>query len=312
MDYFSDRENGPRPRNVEAVPDNVRKGVFSFVETLIDSGAFGSTFPEKCFDGNCIIGTNRDAFFKAVDAEIPGFSMKNNQWSFDEEDWLKQELNFFDFLEFCFRHVEKPEEWEYHSFGRHSHLSFDAKAGKVEFREYINRVFSRNHLAFELNERGQVIRMGPPVLREELAGFIFRTGDAQLDTWLEECRTKHFKPDPVLRHEALERLWDCWERLKTLQNPDDKSKSIKEILEQGAPCEKFRNQLDTEARALTKIGNEFQIRHTEVGKTPVNDPDHVDYLFSRLFSLIFMLLKKRNGSGTRGKPTTTSDDDIPF
>ncbi len=49
--------------------------------------------------------------------------------------------------------------------------------------------------------------------------------------------------------------------------------------------------LEDEATRLTKVGNDFMIRHTEVGKIPVADSWQVDYLFQRMFSLVQLLLK---------------------
>ena len=37
------------------------------------------------------------------------------------------------------------------------------------------------------------------------------------------------------------------------------------------------------------------IRHTEVGKTPINSSAHVDYLFHRMFALIYLLLGNQIG-----------------
>jgi len=51
------------------------------------------------------------------------------------------------------------------------------------------------------------------------------------------------------------------------------------------------------SRRLTEIGNTFMIRHTEVGKTPVEDPDQIDYLFHRIFSSIRLLLKATGRGG---------------
>jgi hypothetical protein len=48
---------------------------------------------------------------------------------------------------------------------------------------------------------------------------------------------------------------------------------------------------------LTDIGNGFMIRHAEVGKTPIADDEHVDFLFHRLFAMVRLLLKKSNRGG---------------
>jgi hypothetical protein len=86
-------------------------------------------------------------------------------------------------------------------------------------------------------------------------------------------------------------LWDAWERLKTLDVPANKKNSIAMLLDNLASEPRLREELENEARALTAIGNDFQIRHTEVGKIAIQDDSHVDYLFHRLFSLIFLAIR---------------------
>jgi hypothetical protein len=136
----------------------------------------------------------------------------------------------------------------------------------------------------------------PTVLRETLSCAIFCTGDARLDTMLEDSRVKFLNTDPAVRRESLERLWDCWERLKSLENPDNKKLSVESLLSKAAHDVAFRDVLDTEAQALTKIGNSFHIRHTEVTQSAVTESAHIDYLFHRLFCMILLLLSKRNAS----------------
>lgn len=43
--------------------------------------------------------------------------------------------------------------------------------------------------------------------------------------------------------------------------------------------------------APTGVGNNFMIRHTEVGKVPVDISREIDYLFQRMFSLIQLILR---------------------
>ena len=138
-------------------------------------------------------------------------------------------------------------------------------------------------------------RLAPPILRESLATTYFRTGDTTLNRMLEEGRTKFLNPNPSVRREAVERLWDCWERLKSLENPDDKKQSVESLLSKSANDPAFRSVLEDEARKLTSIGNSFHIRHSEVKQSAVTDSAHIDYLFHRLFSLIQLLLSKRTG-----------------
>jgi hypothetical protein len=114
-----------------------------------------------------------------------------------------------------------------------------------------------------------------------------------LDDLLEDSRTKFLNHDFKIRRESLEKLWDAWERLKTLDNPANKKLSITSLLDKVSSERTFRATLETEASALTRIGNDFQIRHTEVGKPLIADGAHVDYLFQRMFAFVWLLLGKR-------------------
>ena len=118
-----------------------------------------------------------------------------------------------------------------------------------------------------------------------------------LDEMLEAARHKILNRSVDVRRESLEKLWDAWERLKTLEPGRDKSESAGRLLDKAAAEPTFRARLEEEARALTSIGNTFMIRHTETDKIPVADSAHIDYLFHRLFSMIRLLLKSSGRSG---------------
>jgi hypothetical protein len=169
-------------------------------------------------------------------------------------------------------------------------LEFDREAGQESYRSQINRIFARNGLAYELRSNGAVERLAPPVLHETLRSATFRTGDTRLDDLLESARSKFLSHDPNTRRESLEKLWDAWERLKTVSVPSNKKLSITTLLDSVAAEPAFRDALETEARELTRIGNEFQIRHTEVGKPAIQEADHIDYLFHRLFAVIWLAI----------------------
>ena len=53
-DYFSDRENGPRARTEQVISPEVWAGLVATVQALVNSGAFGLCFPERCPDGQAI------------------------------------------------------------------------------------------------------------------------------------------------------------------------------------------------------------------------------------------------------------------
>ena len=302
-DYFSDRENGPRARTEQVISPVVWAGLVATVQALINSGAFGLRFPERCPDGQAVCGCDTDALAASVIAEMPGLAWPLETMCLVEDGFLSQREPFapdtlliLDFIEFIYASVAKPIPGKHHDFFSHHHLTFDQQSGQEEFRATVNRIFSRNGVAFEMLSTGRIVRVLPPVLGEDLKRTIFRTGDRTLDNMLEECRTKFSDRNPLLRREALERLWDGWERLKSLADPGDKKRSIKIILDATAAEPSLRARLEGEATELNSIGNSHLIRHSEVNQVPVIDVDQVDYLFHRLFAMIQLILRKKGSA----------------
>jgi hypothetical protein len=216
MKYFSEREQGESPRSGEDLTGPTWTGLQSEIAKRINDGSFGATYPEICHDGGATVGADQLAFWNAMHARMP---------SLEERPWLYA-INepppvpvVMDIIEFCWQSVGKPLAIPggYHPFFKHHHLKFNIDAGRAEFRDAINDIFRRNGLVFELTAQGAIERLAPPVLQETLTSATFATGDALLDGMLEDARRKYMSPDEPVRREALEKLWDAFERIKTLE-----------------------------------------------------------------------------------------------
>ena len=284
--YFSDREYGAKPQTEQEFSQVAWGGIVALIVRLGGTGAFGADFPDPCQDGRGTVGTDPHTFRLAIGAEIPGLQPLFTL------DQVPPVPLIMDLIEFCHLHVAQPINQGYHDFYHHHHLSFKREEGQAAFRLEVNRILARNGLAYELREDGLAVRLGPPVLRESLIQVMFDTGDRELDQMLESARKRFFDPDPQIRRESLEKLWDAWERIKTLES-GDKKEAITRLLNIAAPQEHMREVLEKEAIELTRIGNAFRIRHSETNQVPVDLPTHVDYLFHRLFALIHLALTMR-------------------
>lgn len=298
MAYFSEREFGKSARDQHEINHTVWGGIVSVIESLINSGAFGITFAKQCPDGAGVIGTDENQLYLAAKSEIPEITWPLQLTTQDPEDFLSSDIPYtpdtnsiLDLIEFCHENIAEPIPDGFHSFFSHHHLKYDAETGKRKFRDRINRIFSRNGIVYELQGNGQIVRLAPMVLHEELTKSKFNTSDSTLNKMLEECRTKFLDPNISVRREALERLWDSWERIKSLENPSNKKDSINIILDKVSNEPNFRSIIEDDANSLTFVGNNFHIRHSEVGKTPISNDHHVDYLSHRLFSIIQLILK---------------------
>jgi hypothetical protein len=246
MSSFSERKQGEKPRDLEEIGEGAWGGIQALVMSRVEDGSFGATYPETCYDGKGPIGTDADAFAKALRAEVPAFV--HPPW-FGAPPDVPPPLDILDLVEFSWRVIGKPIKGGYHSYFDHHHLSFDIDAGRQEFREAVNRIFRRNGLVYVLQEDAQVERLAAPVLREVLTAAAFRTGDNELDSMLEKARREFFDPDIAIRREALEALWESWERLKTL-NGQDKETQLPAMLDKtaGASSPLFREALGKDAR----------------------------------------------------------------
>lgn len=289
--YFSERELGLPPRNIEKTDKIFWIGIVALISSRMSDASLAERFPLNCSDEPISIGSDESVIGSAFLSEFPSM-----QWPLHLND-MPDTLSVMDTIEFFYRYISKPIRKKYHSFFNHHHiLSFDQAAGQREYLTDINRLFRRNSLAYELLEDGRVVRLEPVVLRETLASATFRTEDQELNRLLELARDKFRDPNITVRREAVEKLWGSWERLKTLEPGIDKKKQIEALLTKAIPQLEFCKSVNQEAIELTKIGNAFAIRHTETNKIIIAESEYLDYLFHRLFALIQLLLR-RTGRG---------------
>lgn len=307
MDYFSDRELGKRSATLENISIPAWNGIVAIFEKFASNNYFSGDFPENCHDGQGISGFNRILFEDKIKAEIPDLDVPINRKNEAKTDYIsfdvetpktsEEERQFtyaiLDFLEFCNFHMKEPIQGTFHSFFNHYHLTFKSgESVKKSFVDEINRLFERNGIAYFIGEDGKVTRK-IPFQFSELLRREFYTQDERLNQLLKEACLHFFKPKFEDRIRSLERLWDAFERLKTYYSSNKKISASQLIELASNGNSKLEIYLQTEATdVLTKIGNEFQIRHFEVDKIEVKDEKHIDYLFYRMFSLIDLLLKE--------------------
>ena len=293
-DYFSDRQFGPNPRIEEKIGKVAWDGILSLIQIKIDDVSLAFGFPSHCPDGNAIEGTNRSAFSARVRAEIHDLAGENPYSWEPPPDSLPSTLAILDFIEFIARNIGEPTQVGWHDSFSHHHLKLDREAGLKKFAEDINRIFSRNGLAYELGESGAIERTVPVPMADLVKRTSFRTGDNDLDDLLDTAIGRFLSPKPEARQDAMEKLWDAFERLKTIEGGKDKKARAAALIDRavsnGAPV--FRSVVETEFKAMTTAGNELHIRHPEVGKEPVGETGEKDYLFMRLYALVWLMLKR--------------------
>lgn len=283
--YFSDRERGPRARTLETIDARAWGALHSLIEAGIEDGSFGYRFPLSCSDSPALgCGTDTRAFATRLAGEIPDLDLPLDAQT------VPDTISILDLLEFCAKAVGEPEKGSWHDYMRHYHLTWDRASGLARFVDDVNLILARNGIAFELSATGQALRLLPAHLGRSLTTAVFQTGEAHTDALLEGARRRFLAPRQEDRRDGLEKLWDAFERIKTLEG-SDKRASADALLDHAArPGSKLRSMLAVEAKALTDIGNTHRIRHAETSQEPLETSFQVDYVFLRLFAFIHLVL----------------------
>jgi hypothetical protein len=283
--YYSDRTGEARARDIDEVTEEAWRGLASLMRARMSQNWLAREFPITCSDGNGVVDTNYTNLRGLLLAHVPRAS-----WPIDEDTMPSNEV-VFDMVEFVARRVAKPSETTWHDYLRHHELSFNERQGRLEFRRDVNEVLARTGLAYELNENLQVSRLGKPEVRRTVADLRPDTGDATLDDLVSEARRRLVSRDPAEQRVALEKLWAAFERMKTIEPGADKKAQARALLDRVAPVgSRIRQELEDESKALTRIGNQMRIRHSETDREAVADKD-VDYLFNRLGGFVLHVLR---------------------
>lgn len=86
---------------------------------------------------------------------------------------------------------------------------------------------------------------------------------------------------------ATEKIWDAFERIKTFYKQYDKKGSITKLIDIVSKNNaEYREMVEEEFTSLTKLGNDFRIRHHETNKKGICCKEHYDYLFHRCIAVL--------------------------
>lgn len=293
--FYSERNNGIRPRIKEDICYPMWKGLVGIIQALETQNYFSEEYPLLCDDFGTPFGTDSEKLGDVIEAyfglkwPLQTTLKKENYWENDQE-FIPELHQIFDILEFLFKKCSEPSELDYHSYYRHHHLSFNKSKGQEKFLGEINTLFRVRGLIYEMNSYGQIEK----VITDETKSLISnvlnkRTKDIELNQMILDACSKIKSYDLNNRYHALEKLWDAWERLKNSFHYDKKT-SANIIVNKFSENESFKNLIEIEMRELTQIGNTYRIRHSEPNQATLTSHNQVDYLFHRCLAMIDLII----------------------
>ena len=262
-------------------------------------------YPEECPDGHGCCGIDHEQFRMDLRYEIPTLYRDNadciavptvhyNIFSSNDEEDEYDQFALLDLIEFFAANVRDVVVGSFHSYFGHHHLTCqNSRNVCAQFRDEINDIFRKTGLLYELNTNLQVDRIveNSP-LTPAVESAIAAVKEAGARELLQEAILLHRSPYPADIRDAVEKLWDAYERLKTYYTTMNKAKSAEKIVnDMAAGQAPYVTLFDTEFRALTKIGNDYRIRHHETDKVEITDVRYYDYFFNRCLSLIALAIQ---------------------
>ncbi len=256
-------------------------------------------YQDECPDGLGICGFSFRAFNEDMEFEIPTLFRRDgridkprsivNVFEKDPIDDEYDQYALFDLIEFVAQNVHDITYRKYHGYYGHEDLSFgDTNAIAGEFLEEINSIFRKTGLLYQLTENLEIERIEETsILSEKIASDIEAITEQGLKELLIIANQKHKSPYPNDQKDAVEKIWDALERLKTYYtNMDKKASATKIVGDIAGGQADYIELFNTEFKALTDIGNDFRIRHHETNKIDITDIRHYDYFYNRCLSLI--------------------------
>ena len=304
MSYYTERHGMRKPitKTYEITPP-VYSLILNCCEKYYNNIAW--KYPEQCPDGHGCCGWD----YQQVDAnlryEIPDLfrndsdriatpSTHYNVFVGGSELEEYDQYSLLDYIEFFAQNCRDIEVGGFHSFFAHHHLELkNSDAVFKQFQADINDIFRKTGLLYHLTDSKIIERIVENTpLTQEIETAVSQIAEKGTKELLEEAIALYKQPYPESARDAAEKIWDALERLKTYYTSLDKKDSASKIIDDMAGGNSaFVTLFNDEFRALTKIGNEFRIRHHETNKVDITDSRHYDYFFNRCLSLIALAIQ---------------------
>ncbi len=256
-------------------------------------------YPDECPDGNGCCGLDHIKFNEDLEYEIPTIFRRDGRIDkplsfkniFDDEfkDDVYDQYALFDLIEFVAQNALDITNKRWHGFFAHHDLFFGTtNTIALDFIRDINAVFNKTGLLYQLTSNLEVERIEEAsVLTGKTKDNIDNIKEDGLKELLIIAIQKHKSPYPDDQKDAVEKIWDALERLKTYYTDKNKRDSATKIVNDMAGGHASYIELfNAEFKALTDIGNNYRIRHHETNKIDITDIRHYDYFFNRCLSLI--------------------------
>lgn len=214
--------------------------------------------------------------YEEIQKDLPKIEEQLNTRNGSQKLWNKLKPKYSILLPGIMAHISKSSKMG--SVG----VEFDYRPELIQLKESILSYLIINPVEKQSDE----------MINNDAEELLTRSNKAQEDTrineLIEESKLYMRSDDSNKKQIALEKIWDAFERLKTIYGENDnKKESVQKLIDNiSHGTDSNKKMFNTEFNELTRIGNEYQIRHFEKVKQPIPSDDFREYLYFRVLSLI--------------------------
>lgn len=169
-------------------------------------------------------------------------------------------------------------------------MEFDYRPELEQLKEVILAYMIVHPVEGQLND--EINNQGKEVLNQSEIS----SSDKLINEKIEESKLYIRSNMSNKKQMAVEQIWDAFERLKTLYGENKKTSADKLIKTVSNNSRTIKELLEKEFKDLTKIGNEFHIRHFENDRVPLESDEFREYLYFRMLTLISYCLNSLENS----------------
>jgi len=295
MSLYSERDGRRKPavERTSEITADMYPLLFGRCEKYLDYLAWD--FPAKCGDDPQICcGTDLETLGKTLKFDMP--DLFRNAYGIickpDDRHTIisnDEQYALLDFIEYVGKNLKDFQKVGWHSFYDHHHLIFlETDEIFEKYRQEINGIFERTRLQYTLTAEKTIERTTEHgvVTEDDFKDMQNSIKEEGIKELLDKAYALFKKPDPQFRADAVEKLWDAFERLKTYYSKNTPYSAGRIVKDMGMGVPKFEELFNKEFKELWEIGNEFRVRHHGKGAVDITDTRHYDYFFNRCMSLI--------------------------
>ncbi|MEJ8307335.1 AbiJ-NTD4 domain-containing protein [Saccharibacillus sacchari] len=298
MHLYTERHGLRKPitRTIE-VSKEVYTLLLNMCKKYYNNLAHNFRLQQRCtFTGKYYIEFDRNQFEKRMAIKIPDILRDEDGYIAapqDNDDY--DQYSLIDLIEYVAQNIKDISEgWNDHRYKNYWDIHcLDTTNVFNDYRNEINEIFQESGLLFTLTQGKLIERVVENTpLSPEMETQIQKISEHGTRELMKDAIALYKTPNPAARQDSVEKIWDALERLKTYYTHLDKRGSVTKVVNDMSNGKSdFIEIFDCEFKELTKIGNNFRIRHHETSKTDITDNRHYDYFFNRCLSLIALAIQ---------------------